>query len=321
MKESRSLTLVELVVVLALLVVVSTLALESTKRVVSQGRFDATTRQLDAIESAVVGDYGRPGPLPDSPFAGFVADTGGLPQLIYSNSDPNDSAAFQLGELWARSSRLQAYEIKTADAIDPDVILGTGWRGPYLRLSTASGDSGGIKDAWGAPFQFSVADSEAYAPMTYTSGSRIRALRSLGSNSGLSSDPYDREFRAVFQDVAKDIDRVTSSVSGTISLDPNDGNKVVVAVFGPDPDDGTLTASYAILDTPASGSLTYTSTDFTGPPITCGPRVIRAYQGTDLDPLSPPILSEQTTNANGKFSEIHRVELRPGGLIQNLAFD
>lgn len=339
--RSRSLTLVELVVVLLIVVAVSTLALRSTTQLVDQGRFDATERQLDAIESAVLGDYGRPGPLPESPFAGFVADTGGLPRLYYSDSEVSAQPyrdALQLGELWSRTPpddalatpRLQTYQITDAASIDTSVVLGTGWRGPYVRLSAASATTDGITDGWGNPFQFSIALSETYAPTTFASDSPIRALRSLGSNSGLTSDPYNRSFRKVFQDQATGVDLVTSSVSGRIfgstsnlGPDPADGNTVVIAIFGPDPDDGSLTASFAVLTVPASQGppLQFVPADFSGPTVTCGPRVIRAYQGDNLDPLVPPILSQQTGDANGKRSQIYRLRLRPGGEIQDLVLD
>lgn len=90
---ARTLTLVELVVVLALLVVVSTLALESTDRLVLQGRYDAMIRQLQAIQDATVGSLNELDPAGERRMSGFAVDLGrfltsapGLPKSYSTTS-------------------------------------------------------------------------------------------------------------------------------------------------------------------------------------------------------------------------------------------
>lgn len=334
--RTRGLTLVELVVVLLIMVVVASVALQSTSRVVDQGRFDATTRQLVAIEDAVLGEHGVPGPGSPAPLAGFVADTGGLPRLLYSSAEVAGvpSRAFsQLGELWSRfrpdedpalvSPRLRQYQLTTAAAIDTEVVLGVGWRGPYLRLppSFAGGDPG-LKDGWGRAFEFSRAPLKDFSPSVYSRGEEIFALRSLGSNSGDAGDPFARAFELVFADadVNVPVDRAAGRVSGTVSgegpgggPDPLEGTRLLVVVFGPDPDTGGLAASYG--EYPVTGSpLRYSSDDpaWIGPAITIGPRVVRAYQG-DAGMLLPTDAGPPILRARAKLlSAVVRVEVRRG---------
>ena len=78
-RSERGLTLVEMLVVLAILVALTTVAVNSTEGVVDQGRYDATGNTLDGVRDAVLGREGLKGP-DDRPFiTGFVADMGRLP--------------------------------------------------------------------------------------------------------------------------------------------------------------------------------------------------------------------------------------------------
>ena len=96
-------TLVELLVVLAILALLTTVAVTSTDVLLSQGRYDATTRTLTGIQEAVLGlDHGR---QPDGTtiVSGFVADMGRLP--VCTSAD----ATVGLSELWTNSGTLSSH--------------------------------------------------------------------------------------------------------------------------------------------------------------------------------------------------------------------
>ncbi|MEM9399243.1 MAG: prepilin-type N-terminal cleavage/methylation domain-containing protein, partial [Verrucomicrobiota bacterium] len=128
----RGLTLVELLVVLSVVAVVSTVAMRSLVGQLDQTNYDANLSQLSEIEFAVLGDEET---------ASFVGDIGRLPQVI--GTDPET----QLAELWQIES-LSAYSINTPTG-DSEIRLGTGWRGPYLNLGLTRTE---ITDGFGFDF-------------------------------------------------------------------------------------------------------------------------------------------------------------------------
>src|SRR5262245_44002661 len=124
-------TLLELVVVVAILAVLTTLAMVSLTGAEDQVRFDQSRGDLRAIEEGVLGAT-RDGPGATPGFiAGFVADVGRLPQAVGSDSRS------QLQELWGNPRNLAAFGIY-ASPVDPEVLLESGWRGGYLRQGIGS---------------------------------------------------------------------------------------------------------------------------------------------------------------------------------------
>src|SRR6478736_2391233 len=128
----RGLTLLELVVVLAILAVLTTLAVKLTDSLLDQTQFETTQRTLDSIQSAVLGPRDQVETDGSRAVSGFVADTGRLPLAV------GDDPATQLAELWANPRGLPAFGLAVA-AADADIKLLTGWRGPYLRLPPQPG--------------------------------------------------------------------------------------------------------------------------------------------------------------------------------------
>lgn len=124
----RGMTLIELLIVLAILAGVSGMVVAMTGQIDEDARYQETQRRLDAIRRAILGpDSDGSGALPA---AGFIHDVGRLPTA--------------------------AGELLTAPA------GATGWRGPYLstlparREEPASG-SPTYYDDWGQDLVFAIA--------------------------------------------------------------------------------------------------------------------------------------------------------------------
>ena len=168
----RAMTLVELLVVLAILALLTTVAATSTDVLLSQGRYDATTRTLTGIQEAVLGlDHGR---QPDGTtiVSGFVADMGRLP--VCTSAD----ATVGLSELWTNSGTLSPFAVQSSP-LDPEVVVPCGWRGPYLRLNV--GETA-LRDGWGNPLVLLNLSSKSAAV-----GDAVAVVQSLGAGSASSS--------------------------------------------------------------------------------------------------------------------------------------
>src|SRR5437763_3727153 len=87
------LTLVELLVVLVILAILTTIAVQSTEKVVEQARYEATQRTLQNIQNAILSPPNQRTPDGSLLITGFVADMGRLPQPVADGGDP-------LRELW-----------------------------------------------------------------------------------------------------------------------------------------------------------------------------------------------------------------------------
>ena len=132
-------TLVELLVVLAILALMTTVAVTSSDVFMSQGRYEATTRTLTDIQEAVLGPPNARQADGTLISLGFVADVGRSPDS--TSSDPT----LALSELWAQPSGVAPFSL-IQSANDTDVVVPCGWRGPYLRLGVGQTS---IRDGWG----------------------------------------------------------------------------------------------------------------------------------------------------------------------------
>ena len=80
-QSCRGMTLVELLVVLAILAIMTTVAVTSSDVFLSQGRYDATIRTLTDIQEAVLGPPNARQSDGTLVSMGFVADVGRWPQF------------------------------------------------------------------------------------------------------------------------------------------------------------------------------------------------------------------------------------------------
>ena len=141
----RAFTLVEMVTVLAVIAILTHLAVHGLSRVRDGKLAKAADRQLETIRASVYDS--RPG----EEAVGFLADMGRLPRLANGST---------LGELWEKPAGALPYAVRPAtvenlvaglDAIsDGSVYVPTGWRGPYLRLPFGKTR---LFDPWGNPME------------------------------------------------------------------------------------------------------------------------------------------------------------------------
>jgi prepilin-type N-terminal cleavage/methylation domain-containing protein len=119
----RGFTLTEMLVALAIMAVLTTVAVQSLGPVADQARYAATERTLTNVRDAILAS----GP---SAVSGYFVDMGQLPSTV------NDLLAGT-----------------TSWTVDANGIP-HGWRGPYVTpplMTTASSTSGSIVDGWGNP--------------------------------------------------------------------------------------------------------------------------------------------------------------------------
>lgn len=124
----QALTLLELVVVLGILAVLSTVAVRSLEPIADQARYELTQQVLSDIRLATVGN--------SSQHSSFIRDTGAL---------PGDVDALLTQPIAIINHSLQSFD-SDRDSIN-DVALSSGWNGPYLNLGVGLSE---VLDGWGA---------------------------------------------------------------------------------------------------------------------------------------------------------------------------
>ncbi len=165
MIQRNGMTLIELLVVLAILALMTTVAVTSSDVFMSQGRYDATTRTLTDIQEAVLGPPNARQADGTLISMGFVADMGRSPQFTTfdapGGSPPPPPPATLIGgpyELLNLPSGFAPFAL-VQSANDTDVVVPCGWRGPYLRLGVGQAS---ILDGWAnALYLVNAAGSQA----------------------------------------------------------------------------------------------------------------------------------------------------------------
>jgi len=129
--HSRGFTLLELVVVVAVLALVANLATEYLVRVTDQNRYEASRERLEKLRYAIIGDDSRTSNgQPD--LVGFVHDMGRLPiELAELYREPRDCDPDTSGDQVCGAT----FDAKLGRTV--------GWRGPYLSEQDAQ------RDGWG----------------------------------------------------------------------------------------------------------------------------------------------------------------------------
>lgn len=318
--KHRGFTLLELVVVLAILAVVTTLALRSLDHVEDQKRGEANRRGLEELRDAVLGSPDERNADGSRLISGFVADMGRLPRAVELDGN------LTLAELWMTNGTAFAVRPATPDQgvptslADPQVLVCGGWRGPYLRLPMGTPE---WLDGWGNPMITRLSagslnpEAEGYARLRDLSddplsaaGQEIRIVRHLGANGTV-----DATASANNQDGFLVFDNTSYQSSVTAQIEVMDGDEpeavdpsqqVTVCVFSPDPDDPTM---IKVLNQ----SLPFSANPMSMPAVvglTQGPRVVRAY----LHPAADP------PNSSRK-SAVRNAVLRPGANFLELKID
>ena len=92
----QGLTLVELVVVLAILAVLAGVAVRSLEPIADQARYEATQKTLESVKNAIVDD--RQQASGTRQISGFVSDIGRLPEYTWMLIDSAGSTEFSTGD-------------------------------------------------------------------------------------------------------------------------------------------------------------------------------------------------------------------------------
>lgn len=290
-------TLLELVIVIVILAVITTIATREIGRVQDQQRFETTQRTLSSVQEAIAGTTPYKAYDEDSLKNCFVADMGRMPKAILSDN----GTELGLSELWVKTHDLAPYDVRQAietngvalaDA-DPDIWIGSGWRGPYIRLPLGAKK---LRDSWGRlianqlPSGFSVLFNKSGLPVA--TNEEIFAIVNLGANGALGTNgaDYDHDMMLAFGTV-----HVPTGFDGEINSQPTDAglagivevyvngtnvvikppDKLVIKAFGPDPENSgkIKVCTHKITDVGASVHWNIPVTEG----MTIGPRVIRAY--------------------------------------------
>lgn len=122
-----ALTLLELVVVLGILAVLSTVAVRSLEPIADHARYELSKTLLSDLRKAIAGD--------DTHRASFIGDAGSLPTDVDS--------------LLNRPVSINAHALQSFDSDRDninDVTLSSGWNGPYLQLGVGLDE---VLDGWG----------------------------------------------------------------------------------------------------------------------------------------------------------------------------
>jgi len=282
----HGLTLLELLIVLGLIAVLSSVALQSVAGLFEERRYDANLDQLEELEKATLGE---------SRFApsGFAADIGRLPVVVGT-----DSAA-TLAELWEQGA-LPAYAIATAPG-DPEVNLGAGWRGPYLNLGITRTS---LYDGFGFTFLLYQADGN----LADDPGETIAIIQSTGADNAAGGADFDTDQQLIFQADAgavmaglspAETNRWQTELTVQVApesgqIEPTDGSTLYLRVYGPD-GNGQLATLQQLEYTVAASTPSHT---FVVPALPLGPKVFRAYQ-TSTAPADneTPITATKTSAA------------------------
>ncbi len=272
-------TLFELLVVLTILAILSTVAVLSTETVLRQGRFEATQGTLQAIEEAILGPPPYQSEDGSVATAGFVADIGRLPR--------------ELSELWERGQPPDdlpefGYWVVN-DEGEPDkngdVVLSSGWRGPYLRLPFGAT---GLRDGWGKEFEF-ILD---FDPPESEDGLVERFIVRSDGPDGPPGDPDAIPQELVIVDQTEGIGLAHATIQVTVEQQGENGGlevpsgKIMVRLFGREKD-GEL---FSELNNDHQGQ----PPTFVFDHVAIGPHVIRAYvkENGEWQPRSAPLSIE-----------------------------
>lgn len=173
LRRRTAFTLIELVLVLVIMTIIASLALNTVESNVDQTRFESTQQVIQNVDDSILSD--RLDANGTKSRVGFFVDVGGLPRPVEEVDPVDGRSILTLRELWQRpiglpfSRTLASFKLRAADDLaigntdtnsdgnkndydndpvfaDPEVVLGTGWRGPYLRLPVGA-DS--LQDSWG----------------------------------------------------------------------------------------------------------------------------------------------------------------------------
>ncbi len=151
--KTKNFTLIELLIVLAIIGLVATVALDQSTEVVDQTRYDLTEQNGQELQNAIIGDFENGGR--------FLRDMGRLPVVISTDSGEI------LKELWAFDDKAVKWQELSItpdweesgagwESLPTAIDISFGWRGPYVNMGSRSA----LYDGWGNPWAIDVEEYE-----------------------------------------------------------------------------------------------------------------------------------------------------------------
>jgi general secretion pathway protein G len=122
-RVAKGFTLIEVIVVIAVLSILASMAVPFVVKIIDQAREESTRKQMEDIHRAIMGD-------PKGPTSGYVGDMGGLPAVL----DRLNTQGTQPGRIYG--------------------TLGVkyGWDGPYAKIGFNPGAY--VVDGWGTALAY-----------------------------------------------------------------------------------------------------------------------------------------------------------------------
>ena len=309
--RQRGLTLLELIVVLAILAALGTVMLTQTTSLTNEARYEQTVRTLDQLQDVVIGRQPVGGEDPTGIPPGFVSDMGRLPEAVAAGTD------FTLAELWDSTLfSTTLFAVRDLTSLDSDLQMASGWRGPYVRLPVGADD---LRNGWGGLYDL---EDDAGAAVT-AAGDPIGSVGSAGSGVGDAFDPPSPlEVVVADSSATPAIDRWQGSTPTSMSVDftmptaptGTQTTRAIVRIYGVQ--DGLPVVLFQSNEFNHSGAPSTTpetiAVTFTGPlTMAIGPKVLRAYRLITTDASPPATTANLSTREK---SDPARITLPAGGL-------
>ena len=310
----HGLTLLEMVIVLAILAALTGIAVKSLEPVADQARYDATKQTLENVRDSIQSRDLTNGTVD---YSGFVSDMGRLPVAVNTGDELHPV------ELWRSdlttfggTADLVGYQLQN-DFADPyidstigrTVPVASGWRGPYVQLAPGAET---LRDGYGRPMVL-IADDTTPTPTLASEGDAVVNFGSLGANTGDASDDLVLP-NGVFG---------SGRIEGTLSATVRDSNgdpvsltgteRLFVRVYGPATNlGGPGVLANAELPT---GVGVLNNHDATPEPyrITCGIRTVRAVVVTGVTDVEPP--PSPATETVESQSSARQIVVKPGANV------
>jgi len=239
MGRGKGLSLIEVIVILAVLVILIALLVPSTVQILSGARRNVTLDEMENLKKAMIGDPDLKTSGVRSSFA-YLGDMGNLPSTL---------------------DDLMTQGAQPAYAFDSSKGVGAGWRGPYITLGPGSDAASHRVDAFGNDYTYS--GTNYVNGQGQTVDAKLVTLGADGVAGGTGND----------EDVTQEIltAQTTATVTGygfDLSGNPLDGATVTINY----PANGTLTSGTTT--TNSSGFYQFTNIPFGIRSVSFNPRLL-----------------------------------------------